>query len=193
MTVLSHGTHAVTGIDLGGLIVKEDYISHAYISKNDMTQLGLAASASLSYADFFNMKASYSKSDYQDQYAEYTRNIKSTKVISHGGQLIDAAKLNISNWVESIHSYPTAIDRSGVALPYVITPRHFPGVNQTILSILRREFSEAIEQFNAVNIRRGCMNQFSPNFDYNANIGDKSCSAPPTNCKIVYFVINQNT
>lgn len=193
MTVLSHGTHAVTGIDLGGVIVKEDYISQAYVSENDMTGLGLAASASLSYADFFNTKFSYSKEDYQNQYAEYTRNTKSTKVNSHGGQLIDAANLNISNWVESIHSYPTAIDRSGVALPYVITPRHFPDVNQTILAILRREFSEAIEQFNAVNIRRGCMNQFAPNFDYNANIDDKSCNATPTNCKIVFFVIKQNT
>ncbi|XP_037049520.1 macrophage-expressed gene 1 protein-like [Bradysia coprophila] len=190
MTILSHGTHAVTGIDLGGVIVKEDYLSAAYVSNNDMNELGLTASASIGFADFFNMKCSYSKADYTDQYSQYTKNTKSTKISSHGGQLIDSAMLNISTWVESVPSYQTAVDRSGVALPYVITPRHFPHVNQTTLAVLRREFTEAIEHFNAVNIRIGCMNQFSPNFDYNANIGDKSCNAPPTNYSLGGFFQN---
>lgn len=185
LAILSHGTHVITGMDLGGVVVKEDYISEAYTSRNDVTQLGLSASAAIGYAEFFSVKSSFNFEDYASQYNEYVKNIKSTKISSHGGELFKSTTLNISSWVDSLPNYLVAVDRSGIALPYVITPRHFPNVNQTILAALRREYVQAIEHFNAVNIRVGCMNQYSSNFDYNANIGDKSCNDPSTNCNFI--------
>lgn len=182
LAILSHGTHAITAIDLGGVVVKEDYLTETLMSGGELNDQEMAASASIGFAAVFGVSTSYNIEKYSDSYGTYLDNVRSIKISSHGGELFKSAKLNISEWVESLPHNLVAVDRSGVALPYVITPRHFPGVNQTILAALRREYTEAIEHFNAVNVRVGCMNRSATNFDYNANVGDKSCHDPPTDC-----------
>lgn len=181
LTILSHGTHAITTIDLGGVIAKEDYISQSFRAKFDSDKYAITALASIGYSVLFNGTASFSIQGYNKQYDEYKKNIKSTATICVGGEQFEPTTSNISSWVKSLPKYFVTIDRSGDAVPYVISSRHFPDVNQTILAALHREYTQAIEQFNAVNVRVGCMNQYSPNFDYNANVADKSCTNPPTN------------
>lgn len=183
LIILTHGTHVITHIDLGGVIAKEDYISQSYRTHNEMDQHKITVSASIGYFDFFNVKSSYNKQDYSEQYAEYVKNIKSTKINTYGGELYKPTS-NVSSWVDSLPKYPEPVDRDGVPLPYIISPKHFPNYNQTILAALSREFSEAIKQYNDVNVHIGCMDQNGKNFDYNANIPDKLCSDPPTNCNL---------
>lgn len=179
LAVLSHGTHVITGIDLGGVIAKEDYIAESYRTEYDMSQHILTISASIGFANYFKANVSYNQRDYNSHYNEYQKNIMSTKISCFGGEPFTPTS-NVSTWVVSVPKYLVAVDRSGVTIADIITPRHFPNVNQSILSILRREYIEAIDQFNVANARSGCLDQYSANFDYNANYGDKQCTAPAT-------------
>lgn len=185
LTIKSHGTHAITSVDLGGVVAKDDYISQIYRGKFDSDQHAITAAASIDFCDYFNGTFSFSKGDYSKEYDEYKKNIKSTKISSYGGKLFSPT-LSISSWVQSLPNNFVTVDRSGSLLPFLISPRHFPNVNQSVLAALRREYQAAIERFNSVNVRVGCMNQYSPNFDYNANVPDESCINPPTNCNLYY-------
>ena len=128
----------------------------------------------ISFSTTFN----YSTSTAENQ--GFVDNRVASEVFSYGGPPFQP-NFTIGEWIKGVPATLVAIDRSGDPLYYAITPAVLPEMPETTVQDVAEVVFEVIERYYRVNTRYGCTDVTSPNFDFQANIGDNSCQPSYTN------------
>jgi len=180
LIVRDYGTHLITGIDAGAIVMQEDFISRKFATNYYGSASKLKAAASASFFKVFKFDASYTQSTNESLLEGYKKNTTSSHVSTFGGSFFKPNG-TVNEWIDTIPKNLVGIDRRGDPLHFVITPYAFPDISLEMLDKLQTQLLEAILQYYAYNEHRGCMTMGSPNFDYNANIDSNLCQDPYNN------------
>ncbi|KAM6977896.1 macrophage-expressed gene 1 protein-like [Aplochiton taeniatus] len=178
--VLDYGTHVITSVDAGAALVQEDYLLSSYVSDSKSDRASITVSAGLNFFD--KLKFDISSKDTQESSAlkTYLSNIQYSLIKSHGGAPFYPG-ITLQKWQESTSNNLASIDRSGLPLHYFINPTTFPNLPEPIVGKLSSSVFKAIKTYYKINTHPGCVNVGSPNFNFQANLDDKSCEGPATN------------
>lgn len=179
--VLDFGTHVITSVDAGATLVEEDYLRSKYVSDNVSQTSSITAQAGLNFFDKLKFDISSQTSQQSSILQGYQSNIQYSMIQSHGGGIPFYPGMTLQKWQESTKNNLVAIDRSGMPLQYFINPNTFPDLPQPTIRKVSRAVSQAIERYYKVNTRPGCVDINSKNFNFQANIDDKSCDGPAMN------------
>uniref|UniRef100_T1IKP6 MACPF domain-containing protein n=1 Tax=Strigamia maritima TaxID=126957 RepID=T1IKP6_STRMM len=165
--VSDYGSHYSKSIDVGAVIVKEDYLRKDFLNshKGEKSSIISAAKVSLLKQVGFSWKNSQD-SDYS-LVNQYNDALVEKKMRYFGGR-------NGGNSIRTKNM--VAIDRSGDLLTGLITASNFPKAPSTQLDRLRRMFNDAIQDYYRRIIHSGCTQPKSTNFNFGANLDDGSCN-----------------
>ncbi|XP_050974155.1 macrophage-expressed gene 1 protein-like [Labeo rohita] len=176
--ILDYGTHVITSVDAGAILVQEDYIKRSYVSNSQSDKSSVSASAGI---NFFNkVNFNFSSKESQETTDTYQQNITYSLVQSHGGALFYQG-ITLQKWHESTQNNLVAIDRSGVPIHYFLNPSMFPDLPVPTLHKLAFSVQQAAARYYNINTIPGCVDPNSPNFNFQANVNGKSCEGPVTN------------
>ncbi|XP_073723460.1 LOW QUALITY PROTEIN: macrophage expressed 1, tandem duplicate 2 [Misgurnus anguillicaudatus] len=175
--ILDYGTHVITSVDAGAVLVQEDYLKSTYVSKSQ-SDTPVSVTASLNFLSIiaFNFTSKESQRILDD----YQSNITYSKFQSHGGALFYPG-ITLQKWQESTLNNLVAIDRSGLPLHYFLNPTMFPDLPLPTVVKLYSSVQQAIERYYKINTIPGCVDPKSKNFNFQANVDDASCNGPVTN------------
>lgn len=179
--VLEFGTHVITSVDAGATLVEEDYLTSKYVSDGASQSSSITAQAGLNFFDKLKFDISSQTSKQSSILQGYQSNIQYSIIQSHGGGIPFYPGMTLQKWQESTRNNLVAIDRSGMPLQYFINPNTFPDLPQPTVRKVSRSVRQAIDRYYKVNTRPGCVDINSKNFNFQANIDDKSCDGPVTN------------
>lgn len=179
--VLDFGTHVITSVDAGASLVEEDYLSSKYVSDSVSQSSSISTQAGLNFFDKLKFEISSKNSQQSSILQGYQANIHYSIIQSHGGGIPFYPGMTLQKWQESTRNNLVAIDRSGLPLQYFINPSTFPDLPQPTVRKVSRSVRRAIERYYKVNTRPGCVDINSKNFNFQANVDDKSCDGPATN------------
>ncbi|XP_036433884.1 macrophage-expressed gene 1 protein-like [Colossoma macropomum] len=177
--VLDYGTHVITSVDAGSILVNEDYLKSSYVSDMQSSESSVSASAGANFFSKVEFKTD-SKEPQTSETRNYQGNITYSITLSHGGALFYRG-ITLQKWQESTLNNLVAIDRSGLPLHYFLNPSLFPDLPLPTVNKLALFVSQAIERYYTINTRPGCVNPDSKNFNFQANVDDNSCEGPSTN------------
>ncbi|XP_047448688.1 macrophage-expressed gene 1 protein-like [Mugil cephalus] len=178
--VLDYGTHVITTVDAGALLVEEDYLRSSYMSQSVLDSSSVKASAGLNFFDKLKFDISSERSQKSSLLQTYQSNIQYSLIQSHGGTSFYPG-IGLQKWQESTPNNLVAIDRSGVPLHYIINTNAIPDLPEPTVKKVSLSVSQAIERYYKVNTRPGCVDVNSKNFNFQANVDDNSCEGPATN------------
>lgn len=178
--ILDYGTHVITSIDAGATLVQEDYIKRSYVSDSESDKSSVSASAGLNFFNKVNFNFGSKETQETSETLSYQQNITYSIVQSHGGALFYQG-ITLQKWQESTQNNLVAIDRSGMPMHYFLNPSTFPDLPVPTLQKLALSVQKAAERYYNINTIPGCVDQNSPNFNFQANVNDKSCEGPVTN------------
>ncbi|XP_048066401.1 macrophage expressed 1, tandem duplicate 2 [Megalobrama amblycephala] len=178
--ILDYGTHVITSIDAGATLVQEDYIKRSYVSDSESDKSSVSASAGLNFFNKVNFNFGSKESQETSETLSYQQNLTYSIVQSHGGALFYQG-ITLQKWQESTQNNLVAIDRSGMPMHYFLNPSTFPDLPVPTLQKLALSVQKAAERYYNINTIPGCVDQNSPNFNFQANVNDKSCEGPVTN------------
>lgn len=179
--VLDYGTHVITSVDAGATLVQEDYLRSTYVSDNMSQSSSITAQAGLNFFDKLKFDISSQNTQQSSSLQTYQSNIQYSLIQSHGGGTPFYPGITLQKWQESTRNNLVAIDRSGFPLQYFINTDTFPDLPQPTVGKVSLSVSQAIERYYKVNMRPGCVDINSKNFNFQANIDDASCEGPATN------------
>ncbi|XP_041956212.1 macrophage-expressed gene 1 protein-like [Alosa sapidissima] len=178
--VLDYGTHVITTLEAGATLVQEDYLRASYVADSDSSKSTVTASAGF---NFFN-KVSFnigSKDSYEtSETRSYEGNVTYSLTQSHGGTLFYPG-ITLQKWQESTLNNLVAIDRAGMPLHYFLSKAAFPDLPEPTVRKLAISVHKAIDRYYNINMRPGCVQQDSQNFNFQANVDDGSCEGAATN------------
>ncbi|XP_073723487.1 macrophage-expressed gene 1 protein-like [Misgurnus anguillicaudatus] len=175
--ILDYGTHVITSVDAGAVLVQEDYLKKStYVSTSQSDMSSVSASAGF---NFFS-KVNFDSVGNNIPSNSYQGNITYSLTQSHGGTLFYPG-ITLQKWQESTLNNLVAIDRSGLPLHYFLNPLTFPDLPEPIVTELALLVYEAAERYYKVNTIPGCVDPDSTNFNFQANVDDGSCEGPVTN------------
>ncbi|KAI4895126.1 hypothetical protein NFI96_030603, partial [Prochilodus magdalenae] len=178
--VSDYGTHVITSVDAGATLEKEDYLKSSYVFDMQFSQSSVSASARASFFDIVKFDTGSNMSQETNEMRNYEANITYSITLSQGGALFYPG-ITLQKWQESTLNNLVAIDRSGLPLHYFLNPSMFPDLPVPTVNRLSVLVKEAIERYYKINTRSGCVQADSKNFDFQANVDDKSCEGPSTN------------
>ncbi|XP_068994958.1 macrophage expressed 1, tandem duplicate 1 [Embiotoca jacksoni] len=179
--VLDYGTHVITGVDAGATLMQEDYLSSSYVSDSVSERSTVKALAGLNFFDKLKFDISSQNTKQSSSLQTYQSNIQYSLIQSQGGGIPFYPGITLQKWQESTRNNLVAIDRSGFPLHYFINTNSIPDLPQPTVGKVAHSLSQAIERYYKVNTRPGCVDINSKNFNFQANIDDKSCEGPATN------------
>ena len=177
------GTHYITSLDAGALIVQESFIHSSYVqdSSNDYTYITQSASG-IFFTDVgiinFGEKTSFSVD--RSHISDFLSNRVHSKISTIGGPPYQS-NFTLSDWEAGVADSLVAIDRSGVPLHYIINDNTLPELPPLTVQMLSDVIYEAIERYYRVNTRHGCTDPSAKNFDFQANINHHYCNYPSDN------------
>lgn len=180
MLVLNYGTHVITSVDAGAGLVQEDQIKSTFLKDSWSARSSITAAAGVSFRDVVDFNGSIAASTDTFFTRQYQTNRTNSKVESIGG-LPFYPGITLKIWQESITNQLVAIDRSGLPLPFFITPNHLPELPGPIVKRLSWAVKSAISRYYTFNTYPGCTNAASPNFNFHANTDDGTCDGSASN------------
>ncbi|XP_041668166.1 macrophage-expressed gene 1 protein-like [Cheilinus undulatus] len=180
MMVLDYGTHVVTSVDAGAALVQEDYLHSSYVSDSKSDSSSIKAQAGLNFFDKVKFDISSNSTHQSSSLKKYQSNISYSLIQSHGG-IPFYPGITLQKWQESIKNNLVAIDRSGFPLHFFINTNTLPDLPQPTTEKVALSVNQAIERYYKINMRPGCVDVNSKNFNFQANIDDSSCEGPATN------------
>ncbi|KAL1270059.1 hypothetical protein QQF64_032348 [Cirrhinus molitorella] len=178
--ILDYGTHVITSVDAGAILVQEDYIKRSYVSNSETDKSSVSASAGINFFNKVNFNFSSKESHETSDTITYQQNITYSLIQSHGGALFYQG-ITLQKWQESTQNNLVAIDRSGVPIHYFLNPSMFPDLPVPTLHKLAFSVQQAAARYYNINTIPGCVDPNSPNFNFQANVNGKSCEGPVTN------------
>ena len=180
LTVREYGTHYITTMDAGAVLSQMDYIKSTAMDESDFTKKDITASASANFLGKFSFGASFQHSDITNHTQRFVDNRTYSEVYSWGGPPF-GPNMTVNDWEDGVPNAMVAIDRSGDPLHYAITPTALPEIPESTVYDVAHFIFQAITRYYKVNTRHGCTDMESANFDFQANVDDKSCKPPNTN------------
>nr|XP_055023056.1 macrophage expressed 1, tandem duplicate 2 [Misgurnus anguillicaudatus] len=177
--ILDYGTHVITSVDAGAILVKEDYLKSTYVSTSESDMSSVSASAGFNFFSKVNFDFGSKESQQTSETVAYQENITYSIAQSYGGALFYPG-LTLQKWQESTHNNLVAIDRSGLPLHYFLNPTTFPELPIPTVVKLYLSVKQAVERYYKINTIPGCIDPKSKNFDFQANVDDESCKGPVT-------------
>ena len=180
LAVREYGTHFITSMDAGAVLSQVDFVTSTAMEENEFTKKAVTASASANFLGKFSFGASFKHSDEQNHTQRFIDNRTYSEVFSWGGPPF-GPNMTINDWESGVPNAMVAIDRSGDPLHYAITPTTLPDLPESTVYEVAHFIFQAITRYYKVNTRHGCTDVESPNFDFQANVDDKSCKPPNTN------------
>ncbi|KAM4616781.1 macrophage expressed 1, tandem duplicate 1 [Polymixia lowei] len=178
--VFDYGTHVITSVDAGASLVQEDYLRSSYVSDGASQGSTITASAGLNFFDKLKFDISSKSTQQSSVLQTYQSNIQYSLIKSHGGAPFYPG-ITLQKWQESTRNNLVGIDRAGLPLHYFINANTFPDLPEPTVGKVALSVSQAIERYYAVNTHPGCVDISSKNFNFQANMDDKSCEGPATN------------
>ncbi|MEQ2316238.1 hypothetical protein AMECASPLE_030559 [Ameca splendens] len=178
--VVDYGTHVITSVDAGAFLVQEDYLHFSYGSNNVSDSSNFKLQAGLNFFDILKFEISSESSQHSSSLKTYQSNIEESFIQSHGG-IPFYPGITLEKWQESTRNNLVAIDRFGFPLHYFINSNTFPDLPQSTVVSVARRVSKATERYYKINMRPGCVDIHSKNFNFQANVDDNSCEGPATN------------
>ncbi|KAK0151474.1 Macrophage-expressed gene 1 protein [Merluccius polli] len=178
--VLDYGTHVITSVDAGASLVQDDYLRSSYVADTASQTTSISMLAGFNFFDKLKFDISSKDTTQNSQLQSYQSNISYSLIQSHGGKPFYPG-MTLQNWQENTRNNLVAIDRSGLPLHYFINSNTFPDMPQPTVGKVAQSVSDAVEMYYAVNTRRGCVDAESKNYNFQANVDDKSCQGPATN------------
>uniref|UniRef100_A0A672L645 Macrophage-expressed gene 1 protein n=1 Tax=Sinocyclocheilus grahami TaxID=75366 RepID=A0A672L645_SINGR len=121
--ILDYGTHVITSVNAGAILVQEDYIKRSYVSNSQSDKSSVSASAGINFFNKVNFNFSSKESQETSETITYQQNITYSLVQSHGGALFYQG-ITLQKWHESTQNNLVAIDRSGVPLHYFLRDQY---------------------------------------------------------------------
>ncbi|XP_044537907.1 macrophage-expressed gene 1 protein-like [Gracilinanus agilis] len=174
LLVLAYGTHVLTEVEAGASLMQEDQVRRAFLEDSSVKKVGIAASASAIFFSRIQVGANITGQVQNQQQWEYMKNTVSSKIQNHGGEPFYPG-ITLQKWQQSIRNRLVAIGRSGLPLPFFITPEALPELPVPSVRRLALTVQNAIHQYYAVNTFPGCLQPKASNFNFQANVDDGSC------------------
>ncbi|XP_043967443.1 macrophage-expressed gene 1 protein-like [Gambusia affinis] len=192
--VLDYGTHVITSVNVGALLVQEDYLRSSYVSDSSSDTSTLKAQAGLNFFGKLKFDISSQSSQQSSSLQTYQSNIQYSLIQSHGS-IPFYPGITLEKWQENTRNNLVAIDRSGFPIHYFINSNTFPDLPEPTVAKVANKVKEAIGLYYEVNTRPGCVDVNSKNFNFQANVDDNSCDGPATNLSFggVYQVCTKLT
>ena len=170
LIVRDFGTHYITSVDAGAVLVKLDQVKKKFVSSSREKKQNIKVAAGMSFQEIFNISAVFSHGTDKKVLHEYTTSLTHSIADSHGGPPAMA-----DDWAGHVEDHLVPIDRSGEPLHIAITPRNFPEMSVGSTVQLANVVYKAIKQYYDHNTIAGCTDAESPNFSFHANHEDGSC------------------
>ena len=184
--IRDYGTHCITSVDAGGLIVQTSFIRSSYVqeSSSDNSYITLSASAVLLIdAEVpipvdIGSKLSFSAN--LSRISSFLSNRVHSKISTVGGPPYQS-NFSLSDWEAGVPDSLVAIDRSGIPLHYIINDNTLPELPPLTVQMLSDIIYEAIKRYYRINTRHGCTDPNAKNFNFQANVDNYYCDYPSDN------------
>ena len=185
VVVRDYGTHCLTSIDAGAVLIKEDNLKSTIMSEYKGHADSLSTAAGVDLYSMLKLKASAGFSNYNGQsYLDaYRKRRTSSRLYTYGGPPFRLG-MNLSDWEDRLMNNLVATDRSGRPIHTLITAQSMlPEVIEVAdVYLLQNMIRDAVSQYYDYNTHIGCTNPKAPNFDYQANDGTAElCKEPSSN------------
>ncbi|XP_044536559.1 macrophage-expressed gene 1 protein [Gracilinanus agilis] len=192
LLVLSYGTHVITSVDAGAILVQEDHIKASFLEDCQSTRSSITASAGVAFLNIISFKAEDSHSSQEVFVKNYLSNRTNSRIESIGGVPFYPG-ITLEGWQKNIKNHLVAIDRSGLPLYFFINSDTLPDLPAPLVKKLSKTVEAAVRRYYTFNTYPGCTNKDSPNFNFQANTDDGSCEGKMTNFTFggVYQVCTQ--
>lgn len=154
--------------------MQEDQINSSYVENSKSSQVTNAASATASFAKLASITTSFSSQIAHKDKQDYLNNRLSTEVIAFGGKLLGNIS-SIDDWLLSVPDNLVTMDRNGVPIWFLMTPKNFPMLPFETITKLSEKLENATTRYYIYNRHNGCTDVNSINFDFRANVDDGSC------------------
>uniref|UniRef100_A0A8C6R1X3 Macrophage-expressed gene 1 protein n=2 Tax=Nannospalax galili TaxID=1026970 RepID=A0A8C6R1X3_NANGA len=181
LLVLNYGTHVITSMDAGAVLVQEDHIRSSFLQNNDNSHSTVTASAGVTFLNIVNFKFETNYSSQNSLTKSYLDNRTNSRVQSIGGVPFYPG-ITLETWQKGITNHLVAVDRAGLPLHFFIKPDNLPGLPGPMVKKLSKTVESAVKRYYFFNTHPGCTNVNSPNYNFQANTDDDgSCDGKVTN------------
>ena len=177
LVVRDYGTHYLTSVDSGALLIQEDNLESSITSRfsGDANSITTAAGADFYDILQFGVNAGFSYYNGQTNLQSYRTSRTSSKVYAYGGPPFKVG-MDVSKWDSNLTNNLVAIDRSGRPLHYAVSSSNLPELsNPSDVFEVRKLIQNAIGRYYAFNTHIGCTDPKASNFDYQANSEGNTC------------------
>lgn len=167
-----YGTHVIIDIKLGGIISKIDAIDISTYTSN--TDQSLSASASASFASYFNIKGSIT-TEHTD-IVTYSKSISNSYITTLGG---DPWTFNstYTSWVDSTFSKPSIIGMRLISILDIIREQYFNNISFVELMNIKENIINRLNVYYMNNRYIGCSNPTASNYVEYVNVyNDSLCN-----------------
>ncbi|XP_066107704.1 macrophage-expressed gene 1 protein [Saccopteryx bilineata] len=180
LLVLNYGTHVITSVDAGAVLIQEDHIRSSFLQDSQSSRSAVTASAGAAFLNIVNFKLEENYTS-QNAFAKaYLSNRTNSRVQSMGGVPFYPG-ITLQTWQQGIGNHLVAIDRAGLPLHFFINPDMLPDLPGPLVKKLSKTVEAAVRRYYAFNTYPGCTDLNSPNFNFQANTDDGSCEGKMTN------------
>ncbi|KAG2464055.1 macrophage-expressed gene 1 protein-like [Polypterus senegalus] len=182
MLVLNYGTHVITSVDAGAILLQEDYVRSSFITSERKDITSIKSSVGMSFFNKINIgfDAGVSKVAEDTLSKRYAGNVTHSLVQVYGSIPVYPG-ITLKTWQEGIFNNLVAIDRSGLPLHGILNKETLPDLAALTAEKVSQSVEKAIMMYYTVNQRPGCLKSDSLNFNFQANVDDGSCDGVATN------------
>ena len=180
LLIRDYGTHYVHTTYAGAILAQEDFLKDTYITDDARDSSSVSASANANFFGKVGFEVGIKHEFSEETQKSYNSNMTYSHVLTHGGPPFQS-NFSVNDWEQGIDNALVAIDREGDPIHYAITPQNVPEVTPSTVLEVAEVVKHAVESYYRHNTHKGCTDPSSLNFDYQANIDDKSCKAPAMN------------
>ncbi|XP_051788600.1 macrophage-expressed gene 1 protein-like isoform X3 [Erpetoichthys calabaricus] len=182
MLVQNFGTHVITNVDAGAILLQEDYVRSSFITSERKDITSIKSSAGISFFNKINIgfDAGVSRVAEDTLSKRYAGNVTHSLVQVYGS-IPFYPGITLKTWQEGIFNNLVAIDRSGLPLHSILNKESLPDLPALTAEKVSQSVEKAIMMYYTVNQRPGCLKSDSTNFNFQANVDDGSCEGVATN------------
>ncbi|XP_047631607.1 macrophage-expressed gene 1 protein [Phacochoerus africanus] len=180
LLVLNYGTHVITSVDAGAVLIQEDHIRSSFLQDSQSSHSAVTSSAGITFLNIVNFKLEESYTSQNDFTKNYLSNRTNSRVQSIGG-LPFYPGITLQAWQQGITNHLVAVDRAGLPLHFFINPDRLPDLPGPLVKKLSKTVETAVRRYYTFNTYPGCTDLNSPNFNFQANMDDGSCEGKMTN------------
>ena len=180
LIIRDYGTHYITSVEAGAVLVKLDYISESYSNSHhtDVDKSTVTAAAGFSFPIHQIVLGSsydfgYSQMASRERIQAYRSNIKRSEMFTIGGAPF-TPDLNLTTWLNDVPNRLATIDRMADPIYFAITPTQFPELPLPTVRVVADYVLEATDRYYRLNTKQGCIDPKARNFDLQANFGDST-------------------